>query len=68
MKRIDDDTIALTMDELYDIREFIRSALAYEWDHYTNNVICHDTKEDGMRRMNPDMYDVANKIQQFKEN
>ena len=63
MKRIDDDTIALTQSELNDIRDFIWYSLELKWDRYTDKFICSDTLEDGMRRMNPEMYDFANKIE-----
>ena len=62
MKRIDDDTIALTQSELYDIRHFIRSSLDKEWDRYTDIYICSDKWEEGMRRMNPEMYDMAEEM------
>ena len=62
MKRIDENTIALTQQELDNIREFIRNSLDSQWDRYTDNVICTDAWEDGMRRMNPTMYDMADEM------
>ena len=57
MKRIDEDTIAITQGELDDIREFIRSSLDRQWDRHTDTHICTDSWENGMRRMDPEMYD-----------
>lgn len=62
MQRVDDDNITITQDELNDIAEFIRSSLYYEWDRYTDVYICRDKTEDGMRRMNPEMYDLMQKL------
>ena len=62
MKRIDDDTIALTQKELDDIQWFIQNALARDWDSYTNNFICSGSKEEGERSMDPTMYDFAQSI------
>ena len=62
MKRIDDDTIALTQEELDNIREFISHSLDRAWDRYTDTFICHDSWEDGKRRMNPEMYDFAQEM------
>ena len=63
MRRIDDNNIELTQDELNDIRDFIRNSLYSDWDHYTNNIISTDSVEVGMRRMNPAMYDFADAIE-----
>lgn len=62
MKRIDDNTVALTNDELIDLRDFIRSALDSDWDRYTDSYICHESWEEGMRRMNEKMYDMAEQM------
>lgn len=62
MKRIDDDTIALTQAELDDIQAFIYRALDREWDDHTNRFICSDAWHDGMRRMNPEMYNLYEKM------
>jgi len=62
MKRLDDDTIALTQEELDNLRDFIRDSLHREWDHYTDHHLTKTSWEDGMRRMNPEMYDFANQI------
>ena len=62
MERIDDDTIALTQNELDQIRDFIRMSLDRDWDRHTDHYICTDSWEDGMRRMDPEMYDFADQI------
>lgn len=62
MKRIDEDTVAVTNDEIENLRSFIWNKLYNEWDQYTNNIICSDTTEGGMRRMDPEMYDFMNKL------
>ena len=62
MKRISDDEISLSQDEINDIYELIRDTLYREWDHYTDHFICSDPLEEGMRRMNPEMYEFANKL------
>ena len=62
MKRLNDDEIILTQAEINDIQYFIRESLYRDWDHHTNNFICSDSTEDGMKRMNPEMYDLASKL------
>jgi len=62
MERLADDRIALTEEELDNIRTFIWNSLYSDWDQYTNNVICSDSLENGMRRMNPEMYDFMTAI------
>ena len=62
MERLEDGRIALIQEDLDNIREFIWNSLYREWDHYTNNVICSDSLENGMRRMNPEMYDFMTTI------
>jgi hypothetical protein len=63
MKRIDENNISLTNEELLDIRELIREHLDMRWDHYTDTFVIEKTSwEDGMRSMNPKMYDMANKM------
>jgi hypothetical protein len=62
MHRIDDNTVALTQEELDNIREFIDSSLDHEWDRYTDIFICTDKWEDGKRSMNPEMYDMSQQM------
>ena len=63
MKRLDENTIALSQEELDSIREFIDRKLDRDWDHYTDHYICKDSWEDGKRRMDPEMYDMAQQMQ-----
>lgn len=60
MERIDDNSIKITNEELRDIAYFIRDSLDSSWDHYTD-IYCMKgiSWEEGMRRMNPEMYDLA---------
>lgn len=64
MKRIDENSIEITNEELNDIKEFIRHSLDMSWDQYTD-IYCMQgiSWEDGMRRMNPGMYDLAAKME-----
>ena len=62
MIKNDDGRITITSDEANQIHEFIRSTLDRQWDRYTDHYICSDEWEDGMRRMDPDMYDFATKL------
>lgn len=62
MRRLNDNEIILTQDEIYDMHEFIRDTLYREWDHYTDHFICSKSTEDGMRYMNELMYDFASKL------
>jgi hypothetical protein len=63
MRRLNHDEIVVTQAELDNIREFIRSTLNHDWDNYTSNYICPGVSdEDGMRRMDPAMYDMATKM------
>lgn len=64
MKRQQDGTIALTQEEIDDLTSFITSSLHRAWDQHTNTFICENTSwEDGMRRMDPRMYDMAIALQ-----
>ena len=62
MRRISDTEIALTQEELDNIRWFIDNSLDREWDRYTDTYICSDPWEDGKRRMDPEMYDMAQQM------
>ncbi len=63
MKRLNADEIIITNAELESIHEFIRSTLHSDWDSYTDNFICRGvTTEEGLRRMDPDMYDMAQQM------
>jgi hypothetical protein len=63
MRRINNTEIIITQSELDNIRDFIRSELASQWNSYTETFIDFTTSdEDGMRRMDPDMYDMAQQM------
>lgn len=62
MQRLPDGRIVITEQEASSIAEFIRSSLDREWDQHTNTFICTDKWEDGMRRMNPKMYDLSEQL------
>ncbi len=63
MKRLNDNEIVLTNEELENIREFIRSTLRYDWDHHTSLYYgCKETDEEGMSRMDPEMYNMSQEM------
>lgn len=63
MRRLNHVEIVITQEELDSIQSFIRSSLNSDWDSYTSNYICPGvTDEEGMRRMDPEMYDMASKM------
>lgn len=59
MQRIDENTIQITQEEMDNIQFFIDRSLDSSWDRYTDTYICSDSWEDGKRRMDPEMYDLA---------
>ena len=65
MRRISDTEIALTQEELDNIRWFIDNSLDREWDRYTDTYICSDSWEDGKRHMNPEMYAMAEQMEKI---
>ena len=67
MKRNQDHTITFSEEEISNMYEFIRNSLDSQWDRYTDNFICTGKWEDGMRRMNPEMYDFAEKLMSIQE-
>ena len=63
MRRLNDNEIVITQTELDNIRDFIRSALYSDWNQYTSNYICPGvSNEDGMRKMDPARYDMAQQM------
>lgn len=62
MRRLNDNEIILTNEELANIQYFITSSLDRAWDRHTDHYICTDKWEDGVRRMDPAMYDMAQAI------
>lgn len=61
------ETIQITRDRARDIHFFIRFSLEREWDRYTDRYICEMSEEDGMRKMNPEMYDFAEELEKLLE-
>lgn len=63
MKKLEDGTFSITLEQMSDIENFIRNSLSGQWDNYTNFHICPNvTWEDGIRRMDPEMYDLAGEM------
>lgn len=62
MKRLNDDTIAITNEEALQLSEILRNFLWREWDHHTNHSISTMGNEEGMRYMNTEAYDLANDL------
>ena len=60
MKRINENTIEFTQDEINDLAQFIELSLDSAWDNYTD-IYCMQgiTWRDGMRKMNPKMYEMV---------
>lgn len=59
--------ITITNEEARVLANFIRSSLHREWDQYTDHYIVSSRDvswEDGMKRMNPEAYDLANSLEQ----
>lgn len=56
------DGIALTLEEAAEIASFINMALESDWDRYTDHVITRESHETGVRRMNPELYDMAQEL------
>lgn len=61
MKRINENTIELTQDEIDSIAEFIEVSLEAAWDQYTY-CMQGTSWRDGMKRMNPEMYKMMETI------
>lgn len=62
MKRLDDDTVAISNEEAQELYELLRNFMYSDWNHYTDSVICTDPVEDGMKRLNPTAYELANQL------
>jgi hypothetical protein len=67
MKRLNENEIIISQEEANDIYFFIRSSLDRQWDRHTDHYICNDSWEDGMRRMDPEMYDFAEQLNSLGE-
>ena len=63
MKRIDETTIQLSQEETEQIRLFVMDALEKQWDNYASRFLMDNVLEsEGMRRMNPLMYALAEEL------
>ncbi len=50
-------------EELNDIASFIRAALERDWDIHTSTYYgCKESGEEGMRQMDPKMYDLTESL------
>lgn len=58
MERINDDTITLTSAEA----DMIAESLYRDWDRHTDNFICTDPLDVGMKRMDPQMYEFMQRL------
>ena len=64
MKIDENGNIILTPEEAGDIADFIDHTLDRQWDHHTDHYICEGVSwEAGKRRMNPEMYDFRENLQ-----
>ncbi len=55
--------IEIERQELEDILHFIDSSLDREFERYTDIYICSLPWEDGKRKMNPEIYDLREKLE-----
>lgn len=62
MKRLDDNTVAISNEEAERIYELLRRFMSQEWDHHTDRVIETQSEESGMEYLNPDAYRIANEL------
>lgn len=64
MQRIDENTVAVTNAEAATLAAFIMHTLDRAWDTHTDTFICSDTSwQQGMRRMDPELYDLAQQLE-----
>lgn len=59
--------ITITDEEARFLADFIRTDLHQQWDRYTDRVIVSSREvswEDGMKRMNPEAYALADSLEQ----
>lgn len=62
-------TISITIEDAQEIIDEIRTTLLWEWDRHQDSF-CSDgfSEEDGMRRMSPTLYRIAESLRaQIKE-
>ena len=62
MKRVNQNTIEISQEELDNIREFIETTLSNDRDQYIDKYICSLNWASEMRKMNPSMYDMAQEM------
>lgn len=62
MKRIDDNTIAITNEEAQDLYELLRDFMYNGWDHYTDRVITSTPCEEGMKDLYPSAYNLTEQL------
>jgi integrase len=62
MRRLNCIEVALTEEEISEITDFVRNALHREWDSYTDKFLTKTNLEDGLRLMDPNMYDFVEQL------
>jgi hypothetical protein len=66
MRKLETGEIALTAGEAESLRAFIRNKLDRSWDRYTDLYMMPGMSwEEGMRKMNPALYDIAEQLTQL---
>jgi hypothetical protein len=65
LKMIDilQERVSLTFSETQSIINFILYSLENEWDQYTDRYITEKPDSEGIRSMNPEMYDLSMDLQ-----
>ena len=61
LKMIDilQERVSLTFSETQAIIDFIMFSLANEWEQYTDKYIAEEPDSEGIRSMDPQIYDLA---------
>lgn len=65
MKRTSENTIEITDEEARMITYFIQHSLERAWDRHTDNYICTCSWTEGVRSMDPEMYDFGSQLEQI---
>ena len=65
MRRINDNTIEITQEELTTLECFIDNSLHNTWDRYTDYHICTKSWEEGKKSMNPELYTMAAQMREI---
>ncbi len=65
LKMIDilQERVSLSFDETQAIINFIMFSLENEWEQYTDRYITEEPDSEGIRSMNPEMYDLSMDLQ-----